>query len=286
LYLFAHHVVLRRPWMAVLGLVFSFGLILSARRRAMLGLAAGLGSGFLVDVTRQPTGIRRRAVRWLPSAVGNIVLVVAFLPAIAGLYQLTIDRYVVPSGAIMGGLPEEGVSTTPDGLPITSETEDAPARVALYMGSLAIARDYFPLGAGLGRYGSWISRENYSDLYHQYGLDRVHGLRPSNPRFVTDTFWPQVLGETGVVGTLCYATFILIVGLQVLRVARRVDLRPELAAVALGTVMIFGQTLAESLASAIFNSPSQIYLVMLVVGGLLSVTIARDARAEPVESGS
>jgi hypothetical protein len=275
LYLFAHHVVLRRPWMAILGLAFSLGLILSARRRAMLGLAAGLGAGFLVDVTRQRSGLVGRAIRWVPSAVGTIVLLVAFLPALAGLYQLTIERYVVPGvGGIGGGV------VTPGGEPIASETEDAPARVALYLGSLSIARDYFPLGAGLGRYGSWISREQYSNLYYVYGLDRVHGLRPSNPRFVTDTFWPQVLGETGVIGTVGYIGFLLVVGIQVWRVARRHDLPPEIAAVALGTVMIFGQTVAESLASAIFNSPSQAYLVMLAIGGLLSVVAGLDAGAK------
>jgi hypothetical protein len=278
LYLFAHHVVLRRPWMAILALLFSFGVILSARRRAMLGLAVGLGLGFVVDVTRERTGVVGRAVRWVPSAAGTILLLVAFLPAIAGLYQLTIDRYVDPSKQLVG-LPAGG-GVTADGEEIPAEAEDAPARVALYVGSVAIARDYFPLGAGLGRFGSWISREQYSDLYHQYGLDRVHGLRENNPRFVTDTFWPQILGETGVIGTIGYVTFLGVVGFQLWRVTRR-RLPPELAAIALGTVMIFGQTLAESIASPIFNSPSEVYLIMLAIGGTLNLAAIAAARPPP-----
>ena len=73
-------------------------------------------------------------------------------------------------------------------------------RVALYAGSVAIARDEFPLGVGMGRYGSQMSREEYSPVYQRYQLHRVFGLREHRPIAVTDTFWPMVLGETGVIG--------------------------------------------------------------------------------------
>ena len=152
-------------------------------------------------------------------------------------------------------------------------------RMALYWGSVLVARDHFPLGAGLGRYGSWMSRIVYSSLYHQYGLDRVWGLGPTQPKFITDTFWPQILGETGVVGLLAYIVFLGALGLRLWRMARRRDLPVEIAAVVLGTTMMFGETLVETVASAIFNSPSQIYLVMLLVAGTLSLVAVFDRTA-------
>ncbi len=271
LYLFAHHVVLRRPVFLILGLLFSVATILSARRKAIFGLAAGLGVGVAMDVSRGRAGLRGRLVRWLPSAIGVVAIGIAFLPAFATLYQLTVDRYVVPVIGQPGSIGGLGTSDT--------ETADTPARVALYVGSVEIARDHFPLGAGLGRYGSWISREQYSDLYVQYRLSGIPGLSPQNPQFITDTFWPQVLGETGVVGLAAYVTFLTVVGVQLWRQARRFDLPPEMTAIVLGTALVFAQTIVESLASPIFNSPSQTYLVMMAVGGVLSYGAMTTAAA-------
>jgi hypothetical protein len=160
-----------------------------------------------------------------------------------------------------------------------AEPDDTPARLALIVGSVEIARDHLPLGAGLGRYGSWISREQYSDLYYQYGLSRIYGLSPQNPQFVTDTFWPQILGETGVIGLGAYAVFLFVVGRQVWHLARRTDLPPGVTALALGTALIFAQTLVESIASPILSSPSQTYLVLMAIGGMLGFTMLEPRQA-------
>ncbi len=267
LYLFAHQVVLRKPWLAVLGLAFSLGTILSGRRRAMIALVAALAGGVGLEVLKGRTDLRSRLIRWLPSTVGVAVLALAFLPAMVGLYTLTIDRYVVPNR------PSGGGSSIPP------EAADAPARIALYNGSLRIAGDNFPLGAGLGKFGSWVSRTTYSELYGEYGLSGVHGLSRRNPQFITDTFWPQVLGETGVVGVAAYGGFLAAVGLQLWRLTRRRDLPADVAAMALGAALVFGQTLVESVASAVFNSPPQVYLIMLGIGGVLAWTAAHDRDA-------
>jgi hypothetical protein len=194
---------------------------------------------------------------------------IGFLPALIGLYQLTVDRYMVDSG--VNGRIDIGpivvdIGSSSD---TTTDARGAPARVALYQASVLVARDHFPLGAGLGRFGSWMSRTNYSDLYYQYGLDRVYGLSPGFPTFITDTFWPQVLGEVGVVGLIGYAVFLTAVGISLARLYQRVRDMPVVAAVVLGAGMILAQTLVESLASPIFNSPPQVYLIMLVLGGVL-----------------
>ena len=272
LHLAAHHVVFRRRWMWLLAMVFSVGTILSARRRAIIALVAGLAAGIASEATVSRQGLRRRILRWAPTTAGIIVLGLAFLPALTGLATLTVNDYLKPSGALVGGV--EGLTD--------QAADDAPARVALYLTALRIGRDDLPLGAGLGQFGSWVSREHYSDVYHHYGLDRVYGLSPANPQFITDTFWPQVLGETGVVGLAAYVVFLAVVAFQLWRALVGSTGDPIVYAFVLGTVLVLAQTLVESLASAILSSPSQAYLIYASLG--IAIGLAARRRAEPAPS--
>jgi Uncharacterized proteins of the AP superfamily len=77
------------------------------------------------------------------------------------------------------------------------------SRSALYLGSFEVAKDYFPLGAGFGRYGGYIASCFYSPLYFKYGINKVYGLSEEG-HFLNDTFWPCILGETGYIGLLLY----------------------------------------------------------------------------------
>ena len=210
----------------------------------------------------QVLGPAPAAARWASAVVRN--------HAAAGATRVVVDDVAVAPGAA----PAAGNPGTAN----QAQAATSP-RMALYWGSVLVARDHFPLGAGLGRYGSWMSRIVYSDLYHQYGLDGIWGLGPTDPQFITDTFWPQILGETGLVGLLAYIVFLAALGLRLWRLARRRDLPADIAAIVLGTTMLFGETLVETVASAIFNSPSQIYLVMLLVAGTLSLVVEFDRAA-------
>ena len=84
------------------------------------------------------------------------------------------------------------------------------ARVVLTYTSLKISKDYFPFGVGFGKYASPVSRDTQSEIYHQYGIDHVYGLSfakledSSKMNYMCDTFWPMILGELGVLGTICY----------------------------------------------------------------------------------
>lgn len=259
LYLFADHAVTRSRLSLALAIVFSMGTILSARRRAILAIVAGLGAGVVSGVAGDARAPRVLVRRWAPSIMSVAILGVIFLPALGGLFKLTVQSYLPPSSGLVG-----------PGSPTVDATTGTPARLALLNGSIEIAQDYFPLGAGMGRYGSWISREHYSSLYHEYGLDRVPGLSPTYSAFITDTFWPQVLGETGVIGASAFLIFLAVIGVQLLSAIRRPGGKSGMEPFMLGTLLVFGQTLVESLASPIFNSPSQAYLVMLAVGAALS----------------
>jgi hypothetical protein len=193
--------------------------------------------------------------------------VLLFLPGLVGLYELTVERYV--NSAWPSSEPTSSGSPAPAG-----EENNPRARIALYVGSVRIAVDDAPLGGGLGRYGSWMSRQDYSPLYEEYGLSDIRGLRPRNPSAATDTFWPQILGEMGVVALVAYAGFLLTLGYRLWREAARDD-GPLLATLRLGAGMVFAQALVESLASSMYHSPPRVDLLYLVVGAVLSIAWRR-----------
>jgi len=85
------------------------------------------------------------------------------------------------------------------------------ARNALFIISIVIGLEYFPLGVGFGKFGGAVSFLYYSEFYYKYNLNNVYGLRPGIDavRFGMDTFWPYVLGEVGIIGLLLFLFIII-----------------------------------------------------------------------------
>lgn len=93
-----------------------------------------------------------------------------------------------------------------------SDQDMEQARTALNITSLEISIDYFPFGVGFGKFGSPISMQYESEVYHQYGIDTVYGLNYEfNSNFMADTFWPMILGETGIVGLVIYIIILVVI---------------------------------------------------------------------------
>lgn len=83
------------------------------------------------------------------------------------------------------------------------------ARIALYTTAVKIASNYFPIGSGFGTFASYLSGKYYSNIYYMYGISRIEGLRVDNYRFISDAFWPGVLGQFGVLGAILYSLIII-----------------------------------------------------------------------------
>jgi hypothetical protein len=257
LYLVAGYEVYRRSWMLLAGTLLTLGTILSGRRKPLVGLLAAIAGGFVWSM-RRGASIAAAARAWVPVGVAGLILLVVFLPTLATLYGVTIDRYltteppVTEHGANGGGV-DAGSGTL------------TPARIALYVGSLRIARDDFPFGAGLGRYGSWMSRVQYSPLYQQYGLSHIRGLRPRNPQAATDTFWPMILGELGVFGFVAYLVFVGNIALRVWWSGMKTG-PPIIVAFRFGTLLILIEAFVESLAAPNLIAPPVAYFVFGTAG--------------------
>lgn len=84
---------------------------------------------------------------------------------------------------------------------------EAMARPLTYETGMKIMfKDYIPFGSGLGSFGTAAAAKEYSPLYYEYQLDEIWGLRPENPMFLADAFYPT-LAEFGVVGLFFFLWF-------------------------------------------------------------------------------
>jgi hypothetical protein len=192
------------------------------------------------------------------------------VPLLGDFYRSTLIEYGEQREAMA-----EVFADDPDSLVLSA----LQPRTALYLGSLAIARDELPLGAGLGRFGSHMSRESYSPAYERYGLERIWGLAPHVSIAVTDTFWPMVLGETGVLGLLGMLGFLGLLGRDLWHASGRAA-SPVVRTLSLAALMVFTETAIRSLTSAVYLAPPIALIAFATFG--LALAVDRDLGGTPL----
>lgn len=151
-------------------------LVASFRRKTLLAFGAVLLAFPLVT----------RKIRTIPIVVGLLGLTIFFgWDLISTVLAATYIEYFVDSESV--------------------------ARIRLTLDAPIVAASHFPFGAGFGRFGSGIARQYYSPEYIALGYPSVWGLGPTveSGKFLTDTFWPAVIGETGFFGCFAYVMAII-----------------------------------------------------------------------------
>jgi len=140
------------------------------------------------------------------------------------------------------------------------------SRSVILLNSIKIGNDFFPYGTGFGTYSSFFSGKYYSWVYEHYGIDHVYGISKAYWGFITDQFWPMVLGQFGYFGL---ATFIMIIYkyimLFIINLKRTVDLKQKqfMYVSLLGMLLL----LIDSSSDAIFTQNRAV--VMFIIFGLL-----------------
>ncbi|MGB3940178.1 MAG: hypothetical protein WBK96_01635 [Candidatus Manganitrophaceae bacterium] len=242
-YSFAFYCIYRNQRSLFLASFFTLVMLLSMRRKPIAGL--------LVAV------VFTLFVFWPYLGKGRIRIALATIISMGGIGFLFFEKIM--------GIIYEGFNfylSNPDPMSV--------ARNALYITSFTIAGDYFPLGVGLGRFGGWVSSMYYSPVYREYGLDSVYGLSPDMPDFISDTFWPHILGELGVAGVIVYS-FILLALFRIPWQFFKRGENPFIKAFALGTMMVFIEALVESVAHPIYEMSLTGYFVFGSIGVLNAV---------------
>lgn len=79
--------------------------------------------------------------------------------------------------------------------------------ILLYVG-VDLFKKYFPFGAGLATFGTAAAQKYYSPVYEMFGLSSRYGFTFDNPLYLTDNFWPAVIGETGFIGLIIYLSIL------------------------------------------------------------------------------
>lgn len=134
---------------------------------------------------------------------------------------------------------------------------DGAARSELTRVGILVANRFFPLGSGFATYASNITSDPsyYSPLYYQYGLYTVEGLKPGNIAFLSDTFWPIVIGQFGWLGAICFCLILVLLFLFAYKVASSAGQR-------LACILGFSYLLIESTAASAFFHPCSVYLAI------------------------
>lgn len=153
------------------------------------------------------------------------------------------------------------------------------ARGRLMLGSLYIASQHFPLGAGFGRFGSPLAASQYSSEYVSLGFPYIYGLSPTQGFFLNDTAWPAILGESGWLGALLFAAGLVSIFIGFVRHWRSSRTDSWLGAVGIAWLIA---VLLESTSGPVFTSPPS-YPILLALSGILTARRA-DSAAQSVDS--
>ena len=123
------------------------------------------------------------------------------------------------------------------------------ARAMLTLASPFCAWDHFPTGSGWATFGSAFSGEPYSPVYGQYLLRGIWGLGPGDdPSFLSDTYWPMLLGQCGFFGFAAFITALVLFVRKLLGL-----LKPDRSAFASAVFVLLYLLISSTSESALAN---------------------------------
>ncbi len=130
------------------------------------------------------------------------------------------------------------------------EFDKAPRRI-LTEDSITIAKQLFPIGSGFGSFGSSMAAQYYSRLYLKLKYYTYYGMgEETKAKFLSDTFWPTVIAQTGWIGL---GSFILAISSMLIYIlkSRKTDVYYFWVAIS-----IMAHDLISSFAAPAFFYPS------------------------------
>lgn len=152
-------------------------------------------------------------------------------------------------------------------------------RLGMFVTSFYIFNDFFPIGSGVGSFGSigsLISDINNSlkinwqigPLYYEYNIANIadnsnEKLNNGNSTFL-DTFWPHIIAELGFIGSLIYFTIIY----KIYRTVSSININ-----LSLFTVMLFLFLFIDGLALYTPEMPIFVLIIFSLFGYLYSYQV-------------
>lgn len=137
-------------------------------------------------------------------------------------------------------------------------TTDTQARSMLLRYGLKTMKNYFPFGSGFGTFGSNVAATSYSKLYYLYGFDNRWGMKPGQAYFLDDNYWPMIVGQFGLIGTVLVVFILIIFMLDVVNNVKKNKYFYIASVSALGFLFL------SSIASKSYSEFSSICIFMLL----------------------
>ncbi len=78
-------------------------------------------------------------------------------------------------------------------------------RIVFYYNSVIVFLDYFPFGSGFGTFGGFAAANYNQSLYNDLNFGNYTWFNQNI--FLTDTYYPHVIAETGFFGVICFVLF-------------------------------------------------------------------------------
>jgi hypothetical protein len=217
------------------------------------------------------------------TAIGSLVAAWVWVKAMGRSWGALLAAAVcVPLAAVVLAAPIAAVVNETYSDYLDPSVATSAARTVLTVGSFDVAADHFPLGAGFGRYGSATAADNYSPEYVARGFPDVWGLGRGveNGRFLTDTEWPAIIGESGFLGTIAFVAGLI----AIYRAARRLwgsSGQPLVRWIGLVTMGWMVACLVQSIATVTFTGPPMFGLFFGLVGIVAALSDADHSRSTP-----
>ena len=149
-------------------------------------------------------------------------------------------------------------------------------RLAIFLTSFKVSKEHNWFGAGFGRYGSAVSTRFYSPEYYKYGLNTLYGASPKKSNFITDQWWAWYIGESGVLGMVCFMAGIILLGRELILIAKKNhSSNKELSIIAFAALggLIYG--VGSGFAAGGLSGPPAAYYIMGLTGLALNFDFSR-----------
>lgn len=153
------------------------------------------------------------------------------------------------------------------------------ARTLLYRDSFLLAAAAFPLGVGFGRFGSFLASQQYSPEYIALGYPSIYRMGiGENSGFLSDTFWPAILGESGFLGLIAFTIGLVVLAKHGKKLASS-DQDPYVRWIGIVSVAWFVEFVVESIAAPVFSTPPMFVLCFGAAGIVVSLAAQQGGKA-------
>lgn len=152
---------------------------------------------------------------------------------------------------------------------VSSNLSALSERAILTKNGLDVAINYYPFGSGLGTYGGAGAQKFDLSLFIDLGFRQYWWFRQG--KFIVDTYWPNIIAESGIFGAILLLLAFILIWLTLLhrsiRVASTSLYIPTLMGLSAITILF-----ANTPSSAVITDPRGAFVLWILIGAAWRAT--------------